>query len=65
MRVHRDLQVGREILKLLKQLYELVLPHLPEEWRSLPNDKCNLQLWQASYLGRLDTATAEIWFVAG
>lgn len=38
MRVHRDLQVGREILKLLKQLYELLLPHLPAAWRALPND---------------------------
>jgi hypothetical protein len=37
-RVHRDLQVGREILNLLKQLYELVLPYLPATWRTLPNE---------------------------
>lgn len=38
MRVHRDLEVGREILKVLKQLYELVMPYLPTEWRTLANE---------------------------
>lgn len=38
VRVHRDLEIGREILKLLKQLYELVMPYLPPTWRTLPND---------------------------
>src|SRR6185369_185954 len=38
MRVHHDLAVGREILKLLRQLYELVLPYLPTAWRTLPNE---------------------------
>jgi hypothetical protein len=38
VRVHRDLEAGREILKLLKQLYELLIPYLPSTWRTLPNE---------------------------
>jgi hypothetical protein len=38
MRVHHDLEIGREILKVLKQLYELVMPYLPGTWRTLPNE---------------------------
>ena len=38
MCVHRDLQIGREILKLFKQLYELLLPYLPATWRTMPNE---------------------------
>jgi hypothetical protein len=38
LRVQVDLEVGREILKLLKQLYELVIPYLPSTWRTLPNE---------------------------
>lgn len=35
MDVHRDLQVGREILNVLK---ELLLPYLPAMWRILPDE---------------------------
>ena len=38
MRVQQDLQIGREILQLLKQLYDLLSPYLPESWRSLPDE---------------------------
>lgn len=38
LRVQQDLQMGREILELLKQLHELMSPFLPEAWRSLPDD---------------------------
>jgi hypothetical protein len=36
-RVQQDLQIGREILQLLKQLHELLSPYLPESWRTLPD----------------------------
>lgn len=38
LRVQQDLQMGREILELLKQLHELMSPFLPEAWRALPDD---------------------------
>jgi len=37
-RVQHDLQIGREILQLGKQLFELLSAYLPASWRSLPND---------------------------
>lgn len=38
IRVQQDLQIGREILQLLKQLYDLLSPYLPESWRSLRDE---------------------------
>ena len=38
IRVQQDLQIGREILELLKQLHELMSPYLPEAWRTIPDD---------------------------
>lgn len=38
VRVQHDLQIGREILQLLKQLHELLSPYLPESWRILPDE---------------------------
>jgi hypothetical protein len=38
LRVQQDLQVGREILELLKQLHELMTPYLPKAWRTIPDD---------------------------
>ncbi|HET6976667.1 MAG TPA: hypothetical protein VFI24_10120 [Pyrinomonadaceae bacterium] len=38
MQVQQDLQVGREILQLLKQVHELLSFYLPESWRALPEE---------------------------
>jgi hypothetical protein len=38
LRVQQDLQLGRDILELVKQLHELMAPYLPEAWRTIPDD---------------------------